>query len=141
MSKTTLEPKITPRTTPEVPKTFPNVGHSISSISRATPLNKLSSSFSFLSAIAFFSSDANSAFDSASGSGSEPSWLSSTTPATGTRRLSGSSDIPMEVRGRGLKRTEAVSVGRKEWGGNHGKCELDVSGERRWWKACTAINN
>jgi len=47
----------------------------------------------------------------------------------------------MEVKGRGLKGAEAVSVGRGEWGAEHGECERDVSGERRWWKAWTAIDN
>jgi len=41
----------------------------------------------------------------------------------------------MEVKGRGLKSAEAAGVGRREWGAGHGKCERDVGGERRWWRA------
>lgn len=60
VSKTTLEPAMTPSTTPVVPNTFANAGHSISLTSSATPLRKSPSFSSFLFCIASLISFPNS---------------------------------------------------------------------------------
>ncbi|KAL5158897.1 hypothetical protein HKD37_15G043275 [Glycine soja] len=118
----TLEPKNNVGENNGGTQYLPKRGHSISLISCATLLNKFSSfNFSFLSVIAFFSFNANSAF----GSGSKFSWLSSTAPTTSIWCLSGSGKISIEARGWGLKSTKVVSASCR---GDKGKCDRDVSG-------------
>lgn len=132
VSKTTLEPKITLRTTPVVPKTFPNSGHSISPISETTPFHKLSPpSLSFLSCIAFFNSEAKSDWlgsGSGSGSGSEVGWFFSST----THAVMGSIRRRLRVRERSEGLKLKIWDCEREGGDNDdddddGKCKGNVS--------------
>ncbi|PIA43972.1 hypothetical protein AQUCO_01800200v1 [Aquilegia coerulea] len=72
VSNTTLDPAITPKTTPVVPRTLPNTGHSISLISSTTPLHRSSSFFFVLLSLSSNSDfmDFFSSVDTASASAS-----------------------------------------------------------------------